>query len=63
MWDIKENSRFEYSFDGINFKQLGSYYKLEWGHYRGDRVGIYCYNNDIENGHVNVGWFSYDFTM
>jgi hypothetical protein len=33
---------------------------LQWGSYRGDRIGIYSYNNQADAGYVDVDSFHYD---
>nr|WP_302323959.1 hypothetical protein [Bacteroides intestinalis] len=32
---------------------------MVWGNYRGDRVGIYCFNDKGETGFVDVDYFHY----
>ncbi|MBP5340336.1 MAG: hypothetical protein J6Z14_13715 [Prevotella sp.] len=36
-------------------------YQLLWGFYRGDRIGIYNYNNVEDKGYIDVDYFHYDF--
>ncbi len=36
-------------------------YDLSWGYYRGDRIGIYCYNNDADEGYIDVDYLHYAF--
>jgi len=50
-------SQFEYSEDGKTFKSLGAVYQLTWGNYRGDRIGIFNYNDKSDSGYVDVDWF------
>lgn len=50
-----------YSFDGRIFTAFGERYKFEWKHYRGDRIGIFTYNNDSDTGSIDVNWFRYDY--
>jgi len=50
-----------YSVDGINFKPIGETYKLRWGGFRGDNIGIFNYNNLGEAGFVDIDWFRYRF--
>lgn len=45
--------------DGETFTPF-SQYQLTWGFYRGDRIGIYCYNELGEQGYVDVDYFHYD---
>ncbi|MEO7912408.1 MAG: family 43 glycosylhydrolase [Roseiflexaceae bacterium] len=50
-----------YSLDGTHFTDVGAIYQLQWGAYRGDRFGIYCFNEKHERGFVDVDWITYDF--
>lgn len=60
-WGQHAHSRYFYSLNGKHFKRFGGMYKLTWGNYRGDRIGIFCYNNRGPAGHVDVDWFHYTF--
>jgi beta-xylosidase len=60
IWDFAGDSQFAYSTDGENFVPFGNVYRLTWGNYRGDRIGLYSYN-DADNGYVDVDWFHYSF--
>lgn len=61
-WDEQGSSRYAYSVNGTTFIPFGGAYRLGWGHYRGDRVGVFCYNTDSEAGCVDVDWFRYVVT-
>jgi Beta-xylosidase len=50
-----------YSTDGKLFNYFGKEYKLKWGGFRGDNIGIYTYNNLNDSGFVDVDWFHYKF--
>ncbi len=58
-WGQDGLSHFAYSLDAEHFEPFGPPYQLTWGHYRGDRVGIFCYNDESEHGHVDVDEFRY----
>ena len=58
-WGLNGLSHFAYSTDGIHFDFLGDY-RLSWGFYRGDRIGIYNYNNVSEAGYIDVDYLHYD---
>ena len=58
IWGLDGKSTFYYSFDGDDFIEFGQY-QLSWGFYRGDRIGIYCYNDVSESGYVDVDYFQY----
>jgi len=50
---------YSYSFDGKNYTSFGGKYVLKWGSYRGDYIGIYCFNNFEDKGYIDVDWFHY----
>jgi hypothetical protein len=58
-WGLDGVAMFAYSLDGKNFVQCGRHH-LSWGHYRGDRLGIYCFNDKGESGFVDVDYLRYD---
>ena len=59
-WGLHGHSQFSYSFDGDHFTPFGTY-NLSWGYYRGDRIGIYCYNNESDDGFVDIDYLHYSF--
>ena len=59
-WDLDGKSQFSYSLDGNHYTPLGQY-QLLWGFYRGDRIGIYCFNEKGEQGYVD--YFHYDMAQ
>jgi beta-xylosidase len=61
-WSLDGRSHYSYSLDGAEYTSFGETYQLGWGHYRGDRIGIYNYNNQAAAGHVDVAWFRYDYS-
>ena len=58
-WGLDGQSTFAYSTDGTHFTSMNRY-PLSWGFYRGDRIGIYCYNNEADAGLVDIDFFHYD---
>ncbi len=58
-WGLEGNSVYSYSIDGENYISFGGVYSLEWGNYRGDRIGIFCFNNEQERGRVDIDYFHY----
>ncbi|MBR3506607.1 MAG: glycoside hydrolase 43 family protein [Lentisphaeria bacterium] len=58
-WGLDGESHYSYSLDGELFKPFGRPYRLEWGNYRGDRIGIYTFNDDADEGFVSVDYFHY----
>ena len=59
-WGSDGESRYAYSLDGETFIPFGEPYPLAWGHYRGDRIGIYTFHDNAQTGHVDVDFFRYD---
>ena len=53
-------SRFSYRLNSEDFVPFGEPYPLTWGHYRGDRIGIYCFNDETEAGYIDVDAFHYE---
>ncbi len=51
-----------YSFNGRDFTPFGGRFRFAWANYRGDRIGIFTYNDDADAGFVNVDEFQYTFT-
>lgn len=60
VWNIDGINRFEYSVDGVHFTSFGDAYQLGWGNYRGDRIGLYSYNCESEQGYIDVDQFCYE---
>lgn len=59
-WGLDGKSQFSYSIDGEVFLDFGEPYQLKWGNYRGDRIGIFCFNDEEESGSVDVDFFEYN---
>ncbi len=51
----------EYSLDGKEFKKFGEPFRLEFGRWRGDRLGFYCWNDERPAGHIDIDYFHYDY--
>lgn len=58
-WGQDGQARFSYSLNGRKFFPFGDIYPLQWASYRGDRVGIYCYNDSAEQGHADFDFLTY----
>lgn len=61
-WGQDAVSRFSYSLDGETFTEFGEPYRLTWGDYRGDRIGVFTYNDLGEAGYIDVDDFHYQPT-
>lgn len=60
VWGLDGKSTFYYSLDGHDYIEFGQY-QLSWGYYRGDRIGIYCFNELSENGFIDVDFCYYKY--
>lgn len=60
-WGLDGKSQYAYSLDGKTFTAFGGEYQLSWGNYRGDRIGLYSFNNKAEAGAVDVDFLEYDY--
>ena len=58
-WGLDGLSHFSYSLDGDLYMPVGDY-PQSWGYYRGDRIGIYNYNNLSDSGFIDVDFFHYE---
>lgn len=47
---------FSYSTDSMRYLPLGSSYPMQWGNYRGARMGIFCYNDNGESGYADFDY-------
>ena len=60
-WGLDGVARFSRSLDGQTFEPVGELYQMKWASYRGDRLGLFNYNNAAAAGHVDVDWFHYEY--
>lgn len=58
-WSLDGVSQYSFSIDGKTFTDFGVPYQLSWGNYRGDRIGIYCFNDQADQGWVDANGFTY----
>lgn len=56
-WDSNGVSRYSYSLDGKKYILFGADYQLKWGAYRGDRVGVFSFNDISDSGYVDIDFF------
>lgn len=59
VWGLDGLSQFSYSLDGDHYMSFGEPYQLTWGYYRGDRLGVYSFNDNAESGFVDIDYFHY----
>jgi hypothetical protein len=60
-WGLDGKSQYSYSSDGKTFTDFGDPYHLSWGNYRGDRIGIFSFNNKTDAGYVDIDFFHYNY--
>lgn len=58
-WDLSGISHYSWSLNGEEWHKTGTTYRLEWGNYRGDRLGLYTYGNHGEVGEATFTDFRY----
>ena len=58
-WGFDGMAQFSYSLDGSRFESLGPAHQLGWGHYRGDRIGLFTFNALGERGVADFSRFRY----
>jgi beta-xylosidase len=58
-WALDGSCRFSYSTDQRIFTPFGDPYQFGWADYRGERIGLFSYNNDADDGHADFRNFSY----
>ena len=52
--DFSGKALFYWSTDGKKYTDCHTSFQLKWGSYRGDRIGIFTYNNLQEKGYVDI---------
>ena len=60
-WGLDGRSQFAFSLNGQDYSVFGAPYTLAWGNYRGDRIGLYTFNDLGENGWADFASFHYSF--
>ena len=60
-WDLDGLCLFSYSTDGKTYASLGEPYHFRWADYRGERIGLFSYNNSGEAGYADFGSFTYRY--
>lgn len=60
-YNDKDQARFSYSTDGLEFIDFGPEFTIEFGMWMGDRMGFYCWNNKQEDGYLDVDYFIYEY--
>jgi beta-xylosidase len=60
-WDADGLCQFSYSTDGTTFHPLGETFAFAWSDYRGERVGLFTYNNAGEGGYADFDAFTYRY--
>jgi beta-xylosidase len=60
-WGYEGISSYACSLDGKTYIPFGDTYKLTWGSYRGDRIGIFSFNIREDKGFADIDWFKYQY--
>ena len=61
-WGLDGLCTQSYSIDGRKFTEIPQHYQMSWGNYRGDRVGLYTYNDSADQGSTTFNRFRYRVT-
>ena len=62
VWGLNGMSQYSFSLDGKSFADFGPSYQLTWGNYRGDRLGLFSFNLNSDEGYVDVHGFRLTYT-
>ena len=58
-----DQATFSWSTDGESWNRIGEEFGIAFGNWRGDRIGLYCWNDatddPAESGRVDVDYFEY----
>lgn len=57
--DFYGHATFAWSRNGKRFNGCKGTFQLKWGSYRGDRIGLYTFNNEREAGLIDIDYFKY----
>jgi len=52
---------FEFSTDGEDFARFGPSFTVAFGLWTGDHLGFFCWNDETEQGHIDIDSFRYDY--
>ena len=56
---MKDVACFQYSWDGVKYYAFGEAYPMTAANFRGDMIGLFTYNEEKEEGFVDIDWFHY----
>lgn len=62
VWGLEGQARYLYSINGRTWVDAGIVYPLQWAFYRGDRIGLYTYNDLAAEGSATFTRFHYRCT-
>lgn len=57
--DFNGKASFFWSNNGKTYYLFGNTFQLSWGNFRGDRLGLFTFNNDADKGYVDIDSFTY----
>lgn len=61
-WGIDGLNSYYYSLDGKIFIPFGNKSQMTWGSYRGDRIGVFNFNTNADNGFIDCDFFNYTYS-
>ena len=62
VWGLEGQARYLYSINGRTWTDAGIVYPLQWAYYRGDRIGLFTYNDLAAEGSATFTQFHYRCT-
>lgn len=58
-WGLDGQAHYAYSKDGKRWLDTGIVFPMQWGFYRGDRIGLFTYNDKAARGQATFSRFCY----
>lgn len=59
-WGLDGLASLAYSLDGAAYQTLGPSYAMRFGYYRGDRVGLFTFNDRADEGYLDIDSVRYE---
>lgn len=59
VWGLDGECKMYYSLNGKDYTELSQRYMLSWGNFRGDRIGLFSYNDLKDEGSATFDHFRY----
>lgn len=58
-WGLEGQARYAFSRNGRRWTDVGEFSQMQWSFYRGDRIGLFTYNDEGEKGEASFSQFVY----